>query len=75
MDISELPAPKRARDWAIGLAVVLLLGALVFAVYQLRIDRGEAECRDQCAAAGKSGYIYVAPAKRVYESCTCAESR
>ena len=39
MHRSELPPPKTLRDWLIGIAVALLLGAALLAAYQPWVDR------------------------------------
>jgi hypothetical protein len=67
--------PKRERNRAIAVAIVVLFAVVLIAVYQLRVKRGEAECRAKCAATGNNDYRYVAPTKGTPESCTCPESR
>jgi hypothetical protein len=69
-----LAMPKSWRDWAIALAVVAAVGGLLVAVYQTRVERGEADCRSKCAAAGES-YQYTGPGRRSVESCTCLKTR
>jgi hypothetical protein len=55
--------PKSRRDWAIALAVVAAVVGLLVALYQVRVDRGESDCRSKCAASGE-GYEYTGPGRR-----------
>jgi hypothetical protein len=66
--------PKSWRDWSIALAVVAAVAGLLFAVFQERVEQGEADCRSKCAAAGES-YQYTGPGRRRTESCTCLKTR
>jgi hypothetical protein len=61
------------RDWAVGFAVVALIGGLLFHFFQSRSAQGEDACRAKCA--GGEGYRYTAPGKAGAESCTCVGRR
>jgi hypothetical protein len=73
IDRSSLSMPKTRRDWAIGLAIVAVIGGLCLYVFQSRIEQGEDACRAKCA--GAEGYRYTAPRKTIAESCTCVGRR
>jgi len=59
------------RLWIIALAVVAALGAAWLLIDQPRVERGERQCREKCAADGK-GYIYSrSPQPAGGERCAC----
>lgn len=71
---SWLSIPRTLREWAIGLAIAIGIGALLVAAYQPRVDRGEMECRTKCASSGDT-YSYVGPSRSSPERCTCSKPR
>jgi len=59
------------RAWIIGLAVVAALGVAWLLVGQPRIERGERQCGEKCAADGK-GYVYSRSSQPAgSERCIC----
>lgn len=74
MDRSWLSMPRTWRDWMIGATIVIVAGGALFAAFQLRVDRGESECRSKCARTGDD-YRYTGPSRREPERCTCVKDR
>ena len=59
--------------WAVGVVIAAILGGLLFYVFRERVERGEDQCRAECAAAG--GYRYSPAGRMRAETCTCVKDR
>jgi hypothetical protein len=57
------------------LAILAVVGALIFPFMASRVDVREVQCRDKCSAQGYAGYRYLPPsgAGRYVglDDCTC----
>lgn len=67
--------PTSWKDWALILATLAAVGALVFPFMAARVDEREIQCREKCSARGYAGYRYVPPAaggrRWSMDDCTC----